>query len=973
MAVPTGIQNPDRIADDLRGIIEGDVRFDPVSRYLYATDASIFRIVPLGVVYPLHEGDVMQLCRYAWENGIPLLPRGAGTGLAGESLGRGIVVDFTRYMNRLVSIDADSVVVQPGASFSAVAAELRKHGRRLPVDPASSVVCTIGGLVSTNASGSRSLRYGYTRDYVERVRCVLSDGTVWDVGDVTVGVRVRTRPERTAEDVAQGLREIVRRYWPEIERLQLKRRAPNRCGYLLHDVVVGSTVRMGRFLCGTEGTLAVLTGTRLATLPLPPARAVALAFFDRLDLALEAVHEILPYGPTVCDLMDRRLLHLTRAAGEEYERLIPPAAEAALLLEVEADDHVEAYNRMRLIINRVRRVRRLATHAHEAYSPDEIRRTWSVRRVAASQLASSKAAARPIPFIEDMGVPVDCTREFLSKALSLLRAHGVVATIYGHVGQGKIHVRPFMDLRGAPQFATLETLADEMYSVVLELGGSISSEHGVGLARSPYVRRQYGRLVEAFREVRDLFDGKELLNPRKITGPVHLSTALLRDRRENGQARELASLWPWQPGELEEHVAACTGCGLCRTRSERFRMCPLFRTEGTEHATPRAKASLIRGLLQGELPPDAALSPEFKHVLDLCVNCRMCKLECPAHVDVPHLMLDAKAVYAERNGLPVAEWFASRVELWATLGAICPPLTNWLLARRLVRLVLDRVVGLSAERDLPRFAHRPFLTLAARQGLTKAPSAPSARPQVALFVDLFANYFRPAIAEAALSVLRAHGVDVVVPPDQRPSGMPLLNYGDIAAAREVAAHNAAVLAEYARIGIPIVCTEPTAALMIRDEYPRLVPGDDARILAASTYELGDYLVQLRSRGERAELGPVPLAIAYHAPCHLLALERGRPFLELLRAVPGLRVLDLNAGCSGMAGTYGLLRKNLHASLQAGQGVAEALNSRPLDLVVSECCTCRMQLAHLAPTPAFHPVEILAWALGHKPAATIAPL
>lgn len=966
MASASSVQNPDRIADDLRGIIEGEVRFDPVSRYLYATDASIFRVVPLGVVYPLHEGDVMQLARYAWENDLPLLPRGAGTGLAGESLGQGIVVDFSKFMNRIVRVGEDSVVVEPGAPFSLVREYLKSHGRRLPVDPASSAVCTLGGIVSTNASGSRSLRYGYTRDYVQRLRCVLSDGAVWDVGDVTARVQVRTRAERTAEDVAQGLREIVRRYWPEIEELQLRRRAPNRCGYLLHDIVCNGTVRMARFLCGTEGTLAIVTAATIATLPLPRARAVAIVFFDRMDAAVDAIAEILPYGPTVCDLLDRRLLHLTRAADPAYEAIIPPGAEAGLLLEVEAEDDVEAYNHMRLIVNRVRRVRRLAIHAHEAYDPDEIRRTWNVRSVAARQLARPTSGSRPVPYIEDLGIPVDCTGEFLGKVLALLRRYGLVGTIYGHVGQGKIHLRPFMDLRRRPQLNTLEHLADEVYSIVLELGGSISSEHGVGIARSPYVRRQYGRLVEAFREIRELFDGRELLNPRKITGVIPLGPELVRETTPPPREGGWRSLWPWQEGELEAHVHACNGCGLCRTQSPRYRMCPLFRVDGTEHASPRAKANMVRGLLQNELEAATQFSPDFKRVVDLCVNCRMCKLECPAGVDIPHLMLDARAAYADRNGLSVAEWFMSRIETWCELGALCPPLTNWLLRNPAARFLAEKLLGVAARRHLPPFAPATFMSLAAREGWTRLRHVPGTRGHAVYFVDTFANYFRPEIGEATAYVLELLGINVVVPPDQRASGMPLLNLGDLEAARDVASHNVAVLAEYARRELPIVCTEPTAALMLREEYPRLVPTPEARLVASRTRELGDYLRELRNRGITLQARPLPLATAYHAPCHLLALERGKPFLDLLRTIPGLRIRDVNAGCSGMAGTFGLLQKNLAASLEAGRPLAQALKARPVDLAVSECCTCRMQMFQIAQIPVLHPVELLAWAAGHRP-------
>jgi FAD/FMN-containing dehydrogenase/Fe-S oxidoreductase len=950
-----------RIEDDLRGLVEGDVLFDEISRTLYSTDASIFRVRPLGVVCPKHEGDVLHLVRYASEQGISLTARGAGTGMAGESLGTGLVVDFSRYMNRILRVGEETVVAQPGAVFQEVQRHLRPLGRRLAPDPASGAACTLGGMVATNASGSRSLKYGYTRDYVERVRCVLADGTLWDVGQVPWRVGTAASSGRRPEDLAGRLALLIQQHRALIERYQKHLGLHNRCPYLLHDVVQDDSVHLARLLCGTEGTLALLTGVTLRTVPIPKARAVALLLFDRLEAALESVAEILSYGPSACDLLDRRLLHLACTAEPRYSRMVPDEAEAALVVEQEGDDELEVYHRMRLTVNRLRRVKRLATVAHEAYEADERRFLWAIRTAAVRQLSRLPGDLRPIPYVEDIAVPPGSLREFLSAALRLLRQKNLVATLYAHAGHGQLHLRPFLDLSRLDHQQQLQELAEELYTICAQLGGSVSGEHGVGIARSAFVRRQYGELVEVFRQLRALFDPREQLNPGKITSSVPFSAPALRSSRATADLKSLPVLGP-SVASWENIARQCHGCALCRTREVPLRMCPIFRADPSEHATPRAKANVIRGLLSGELAPSVCASEEFKKLAHLCVNCRMCRMECPAEVDVPRLMLDAKAVYVAQNGLTASEWFLSRIERWVRFSSSIAPLANLALKSRLCRFLLEKCFGLAASRPLPSIHLRTLFRRARRKRWTDRPRGATGL-KAAYFVDLYANYLDPELGETVVQVLQAHGASVYIPPQQLPSGMPLLNYGDVEQATAVAQRNVGLLAELVREGYEIVCSEPTAALMLREEYPRLMPSPDAQLVADHTMELGQYLAQVRRVHGGPPLASVDLAVGYHAPCHLLALQRGLAFRDLLLQIPGLKLRTFEEGCSGMAGTYGLMKRHLQSSLAAGHRLLEAIATSPLELVASECCTCRMQIEYGASMTTAHPVELVAQSLG----------
>lgn len=953
------------IYDDLRGVVEGDLLFDELSRSLYSTDASIYRIPPVGVVVPRHSGDVAATVAYAAENQIPIVARGAGTGLAGECLGPGLVLDFSRYMRQIVRVDDETVTVQPGAVFDRVNRALAGRNRMLAIDPASGDRCTVGGMIANNASGARSLKYGYTRDYVRSARVVLAGGEELLVGD-------EPRWQALPHDAAgQHKQQLVDRLASLIEtnRDLITRRQPrlrhNRCGYLLNDVLDPDRVALARMLVGSEGTLALFTEATLRTVPVPRFRAVAMLLFDRLDAAMRAVFEVTTYGPSACELLDRRILTLVCDAVPRYRDLVPAAAEAVLLVEQEADDEVEVHNLLRLVVNRVRRVQRLAFEAREAYEPDEIRRLWDIRDIAATVLIRLKGPAQPVPFVEDIAVPVEQLPEFVRRLQQILKQHFVTASLFAHAGHGQLHVRPFLDLRAESDVAKMAPLAEDLFRAALELGGTISGEHGVGCARTQFVRWQYGELYDVMRRVKGVFDPNNVLNPGKIVDGASTSlTSNLRFEppREPVQIEERLR---WTPGELIESTQGCNGCGKCRTQQLPTRMCPIFRADPCESATPRAKANVMRQLMTGTLDLQWRFRPEFKRIVDQCVNCKMCRMECPTQVNIPKLMLEARAAFVEENGLSTPEWFASRIEWWERLGSAASLATNWAVHHPATRWLLGKLLGVAPQRRLPRFHLRTFLKRAHRAGLTRPPRGDG--PRVAYFVDLWANYNDPELAEAVVAVLRHNGVQVYVPPGQIGCGMPLLNYGDVDAARTAAQRNVRLLVELARKDYTIVCSEPSAALMLSQEYLDLIDDADTRLVASRTREIGQYLLQMHQRGQlRTDFEPLPLSLGYHAPCHLLALQTGLPGAELLELIPQLRVHKIDAGCSGMAGTFGLLSANFATSLQAGEPVFEKLAQPDIQFGTTECSSCKMQLEQGAAKRTLHPIKLLALSWGLLP-------
>ncbi|MBX6312861.1 MAG: FAD-binding protein [Isosphaeraceae bacterium] len=963
-----------RIYDDLKGLLAGDLLFEPVERAPYALDASLYEIDPLGVVAPRSGDDLVALVRYAAEHQIPLHPRGAGTGLAGGCLGAGLVIDFSRYLRRIIAVGPESVVVQPGVVLDVLNAHLAPFGRRIGPDTNGSEASTIGGMIGRDAAGIRSLRYGTMADHVERLRAVFANGEVAELG---------CEPRPIGDEEPEDLKgAVVRRlgvlfdWYADLIARSGPRAPRNRAGYGLRGVALpDGRLDLARLLVGSEGTLAMVAEATLKTVPIPPCQSAALLPFARLADAAEAVVACLEEGPSACELHDWRSLRMVRDAEPSYRALIPAAAEAALVVEFEGEEPSEVSGRLRRLTRRLARRGALAAEPVEANRRCDGERLLGLRRVARRLMMRSRGPLQPVPLIEDIAVPPDRLADFLGKLQNILKRHEVSWTVYGHAGHGQLHPRPFLDLNDPRDRDRLEPIATEVYEAVFEVGGTISGEHGCGLARTQFVRRQYGELAVVFREIKAVFDPQNLLNPGKVVGDdPHLMTRDLRaplgrpaPAAEPAALPVLDSPLLWADRDREEHIAACNSCGACRSQEPTLRMCPVFRASHAEAASPRAKVNLLRQIASGTLDPKLWGTEELKQNADLCVHCQLCESECPAGIDISSLMLEAKAAYVEHHGLTPQDWLLSRVDLWAEWASRFPIVFNALMGARASRWLLERAFGLSRLRSLPRAHRTPFVRRAQRLGLTRPkPQVPG--PRVAYFVDLFANHFDQELAEAVVAVLRHAGVNVFVPEGQRGCGMPALVAGDLDRARSLVLANLRVLGDAIRDGYTIVCSEPTAALMLRREALRLTDDLDAELVAANTMDIGQYLLGLEARGQLPPPQiPLHARVGYHQPCHQRALGIGTPGLDLLGKIPELDVEFIDRGCSGIAGTFGLSRRNFRTSLRAGRGLRRRLRDDDIEIGATECGACRMQMEQGTAKRTHHPIKLLSLAYGLNPA------
>ncbi|MDZ4848844.1 MAG: anaerobic glycerol-3-phosphate dehydrogenase subunit C [Pirellulaceae bacterium] len=992
-----------RVQADLRGLLDGDVYCDPIQTQLYASDAGVYEIMPLGVVRPRHTADVVQTVKYAAENNLPLFPRGGGTGLAGQALGAGLVIDFSRYMRRVLKLDEEAMTVrvQPGLVLADLNRYLGARGLLFGPDPATRAVTTIGSVISIDSSGSHFLRYGTAGSTLVSMEAVLANGEAVHLerSSWQGPVDVTSTIGRIASEVGQLL-------WAnraEYDQLPWKGVARG-CGYRIDQSIHQDWVDLARLQSGAEGTLALITEATIRVERIPAVRAVVLLFSDRLETAARAALEARRDEVAACDLMDRRLLEIAREIDPRYDAMLPRGAEAMLLIELQGSDVHEVRAKLTALVARIQRKAPTITASRITTDDRERDFYWRLCRRVIPRLYRIKGSERPTPFVDDIAIPPHRLGDFIVEAQNIFKSTRVTATIFSHAAHGQVHIRPFLDLANPLDMTKMEQLSEKLYEKVREMNGTIAGEHAMGLSRTWYARRQLGSLYPIMRRVKELFDPQGILNPGKVVSdapqrvsdnlrPWTIDPQLRLEKtydgekqvveqlaKENnpvlGDAETVATTTPrknifipileWSETQpIAATAQTCNGCGRCRTTADNERMCPMFRLGRNEEASPRAKANLMRGLLSGKLPVQTLERDELKAIADLCYHCHQCRVDCPASVDIPKIVTEFKAQYTAAHGLRFADLLLSRLDLLAAMASRFSTLSNWSLRNRSLRWVLEKVTGISQGRRLPMLANQSFMNWASRRRLTR-PKRSGGR-KVLYYVDQYANWHNPLVGRALVEVLQHQMVDVYVPSNQTPSWMTKIAMGDIERARKLAAPTIRMLAESVRQGYEIVTTEPSAALCLKHEYLNLIDNEDSRLVAAHTWDAGRYLWNMHQNNElELDFQPLTMSTIYHLPCHLRAIDNDQPGRNLLRLIPGMQVLEADAGCSGMAGTYGMKGANYRTSLRIGWGLISKMQSTTAQFGTTECSSCKLQMEQGVDKPTLHPIAMLAYAYGKLP-------
>ncbi|WP_169976705.1 FAD-binding and (Fe-S)-binding domain-containing protein [Tautonia rosea] len=955
-----------RVYDDLRGLISGSLFFDPVSRSPYRRDGSLFEVDPLGVVAPSSHDDVVALVRYAASEGIPIHARGAGTNLFGAAIGPGLIVDFSCELRRIVSIGESSVTVQPGVILDEINAQLTPLGRRLWPDPSGAWSRTLGGLIAVGGRGPRSLRYGSLSRSLVRARVVFSNG---ESGELASEPILEADPSAMDEPFDRTLRRRMATL------LNWQSSTSSRGLLSANDpfqAIRGQgRLHLQRVLDRSFGALGLMTELTLQTSTIPAGQRVLILPFSRLSEAAAAIPDCLREGPSRCELFDWRMLRLAREHDPFWEGAVPATAEAALIVEFLGDDPSVPASQARALVHRLARNPSRLNPVIEMAKGSDCERALNLRQAVEPRLMTMKGRARPTALVPALDIPPESWRDLVQQLQHVFRSLDFNWTLHGCVGSGEVRVRPFLDLSDPYCRGRMQPLVDAIIEAAESVGGRATRPSGWGFA-SPRGPSRSDQVAAGFRSLKSLLDPIDCLNPgileddspRVEQRPIRASIPTAAS--SSGSLPIIEPRLQWQDRGPLEHAMDCNGCGGCRSFDPMLRICPSFRASRREAESPRAMVGLIRDLAAGRLDPSIWGSEAARKAAEHCVHCRLCEQECPSGIDVSSMMLEVKAAYAEIHGLNPSEWFLSRIELWSRLASRVPAFYNRMIGSRSARWLLDRMVGLSKDRCLPKASRTSFVRKAEKVGLGE-PVGNRSGPRVVYFLDIVANYYDHAIAEGVIAVLRHCGVQVYVPKRQLGCGMPAMVAGDLDAAREAALANLRTLGSAVREGHTVVCSEPTATLMLRREYLKLTDDLDAKLVAANTMDVGHYLHGLRSRGllPRPHV-PIHAKVGYHLPCHLRTLNIGMPSFDLLRQIPELDVEHLDRGCSGMAGTYGMARTHFRSSLRSGRGLRHRLRDPDLELASAECSTCRMQMEQGNRKRSFHPITLLAMSYGLLP-------
>lgn len=976
----------------LRRQLKGAVKDDPLSRALYASSASVVEVWPSCVVEPVDADDVARALQFAREYQVPVTCRGAGSGVAGQSLGQGIILDFAVHMNRILEIHPTGqwARLQPGVVKDDFDAELGGFNLFWPPDPSSSPWCTVGAMVSNNSGGAKSIRWGTSKDYLIELDVMLASGERCKLRplDVSADGKIAFAPDATAAEIrlAEGAFQLARQHSALLhdQRPQATRSSS---GYnlfeLLHapitadiqahyprtefDPLVGAgrpgVLDMPRLFSGSEGTLGVLLEAKLRVLRLPKSIAGVSLYFDSNENMARGVVNLLPTCPTKLEVLDRSFIDVAAKSDPRLGQGIPARLQSMLIVEYWADDAASARAGVEAAMAACTGDGP-AFQGVPAYDAKELDRAWTVRKIASPILSRVKGDLKPTRWIEDCAVPPWKLPEFIARFKEICARHGFAAALFGHGGEGNLHVNPFANAKDPQHRQRMRQAADEVFAMVKELKGTISGEHGDGLMRSPYLKDFYGDIWPLFVKVKDLFDPSRLMNPlnKVVDDPQRSITSFLRvgetyARRQTGTILDSPL--------VQEEIEKCHGCGKCR------HYCPLMKVGKDEKYSARAKANLLRGVISGRLDATWLLNADFKANLDLCISCEQCLVECPTQVDIPGIAIKFREQFVDRKGKGgIVAGLLAKPDQMGKVGTKLAGVTNTLLKNRFLRGMAQTMTGLDERRKLPQYRNAHGLRKLAP---LKVPDHVRARlpAEAVVFPGCYAEYYDPDGEKATLvAILGALGITVHTPA-LNCCGISKITQGDGRGAKQDLAENIDKLIKPVRRGARVVFSAPSCLLAARREWAGIVGTGDAATVAAACVDAHALLLEVFSDPEmRKQLHPGDKKVAWHAPCHSKVMGVANEARALLDLLDQKATVDLNAGCCGLSGSFGMKTDNFEMSMKIGQGLFNRVNREQPDVVATSCGICQTQIRQGVPTKesggkgpeVMHPLRLLFEAL-----------
>jgi FAD/FMN-containing dehydrogenase/Fe-S oxidoreductase len=957
-----------RLAARLRREVRGDLLFDAAARGRYATDASIYQIDPLGVVVPRTKEDALACLAIAEEESIPVLPRGAGTSQCGQTVGAALVIDASRHLRRIVSVDAEraEAVVEPGVVLDRLNAELRPHGLWFPVDVSTSAQATLGGMAGNNSCGSRSIRYGNMVHNVAAIDAWLPGGRTWRFGQADPTALAGAPPEYRAfvarlDALLAPERAEIDARWPRVlRRVQ---------GYNLDMAVPGAgggARNLAHLLVGSEGTLGFFTRLALRLAPLPRHKVLGVCHFPTFYAAMDAAQHIVRLDPDAVELVDRTMIGLARdnpSFRPVVDGFLRGEPDAVLLTEFAGDDAAGQRRKLAALVELMADLG-FPGSVVEVHDPALQRAIWEVRKAGLNIMMSMRGDGKPVSFIEDCAVPLEHLAEYTRRIDEVFARHGTRGTWYAHASVGTLHVRPVLDMKtdGA---AKMRAIAEEACALVRQYKGAYSGEHGDGLVRSEWIEPIIGpRLVRTLAGVKALFDPRGMMNPGKIVDPARMDDRSLFRFRPGHAYAPLRTALDWSAWRTESDgatggfagaVEMCNNNGHCR-KFDAGTMCPSYRATGDEQHLTRGRANTLRLAVSGQLGPEGLASEEVRQALELCVSCKGCRRECPTGVDMARMKIEVLDHYYRDRRRPLRELLVAYLPRYAMHASRLAPLLEQRNRIPALRRLSERLLGFGAARTLPAWHRAPLrpagapVTRAA-PAATVAGAAPGSGREVALLVDTFARWFEPEVVRAAERVLAAAGYRVhrLAPVGGgRPlcCGRTFLASGMVDEARVEARRLLAAALPLVDRGVPVVGLEPSCLLSLRDEYIVLGLGAEALRVASASLLFEEFLAAEHRAGRLAlPLRALEGRALLHGHCHQKAFDAMGAVREVLGWIPGLEVETVEASCCGMAGAFGYDASHYDLSMRMAEAaLLPAVRAASADaLVVADGTSCRHQI------------------------------
>lgn len=956
------------IAARLRRELEGEVLFDPFTLGRYSTDASHYQIEPLGVVVPKSEQDIVTAVAIAREGELPILLRGAGTSQCGQTVGRALVLDVSKYLNHVIHFEPSTptVSVQPGIVLEHLNRHLKPHGVFFPVDVSTASRATIGGMTGNNSCGSRSIRYGNMVHNVRSIDAVLATGDL---------MRFREVPGNLGEleggshrDIVQRLRALAARETDEIHARfpKLQRRVG---GYNIDDISPTGH-NMARMLVGSEGTLAAFTRIELDLQPIPAHKALGVCHFPNFYSAMDSAQHIVELHPSAVELVDRTMIDLAREIPlyrDTVKQFVRGEPDAILLVEFAGEDYAEQIRGLDALEDLMGSLGfpNAFVKATDAGFQNDI---WEVRKAGLNIMMSMKGDGKPISFIEDCAVPLEDLADYTDRLTRIFAKHGTSGTWYAHASVGCLHVRPVLNLKDGRDVQKMRAIAEEAFEMVREYKGSHSGEHGDGLVRSEFHEAMFGeRVVQAFEEVKDIFDPGGLFNPGKIVNPSRMDDRSLFRFKPHYKSQAIDTGLDWSEWNgFASAVEMCNNNGACR-KLDAGVMCPSYRATRDEQHLTRGRANTLRLAISGQLGPDALASDEMYETMDLCVGCKGCKRECPTGVDMARMKVEFLFHYRKRHGLPIRDRLIAYLPRYAPRAAPLAALLNLRDSLPGLPHLTQKFLGLSAKRTLPVWKRNYFRA----SEVTSDGTSNAQGNELVLLADTFNTYFEPENIRSAIAVFQAAGYRVHVPRlvgEQQPlcCGRTFLAAGLIDEAKAEAQRTIDALTSYVANDLPIVGLEPSCLYTLRDEFVAMLPGKKAESVAKNALLFEEFLAKEEFQERFSGLfKSIPTKqVIVHGHCHQKAFSAMGAVERTLQLVPDLEIEIISSSCCGMAGSFGYDAEHYGVSMQMGELdlLPAVRNAAPGVAIAADGTSCRHQILHGTKREALHVARILASAL-----------